>query len=158
MLRFRPSRPGERSRRRAARALFIRHGIERTPEGRSLRLLRQWLSPAQRAQFAEKGHFEVVGGDTGKRYRIYAGAATNVCEVDENDARVVFFADGQAADRRRHAVPEDRTGKFREPRARSGQKIRSGRHVPARSAFSLRPRVNAIGFTAGSADGRLLFK
>jgi hypothetical protein len=30
------------------------------------------------------GYFEVVGGDTGKRYRIYAGAATNVCEVDEN--------------------------------------------------------------------------
>jgi hypothetical protein len=84
MLRFRPSRPGERSRRRATRALFIRNGIERTPEGRSLRLLRQQLSPVQRAQFAEKGYFEVVGGDTGKRYRIYAGAATNVCEVDEN--------------------------------------------------------------------------
>ena len=50
-----------------------------------MRLLRQWLSPVQRAQFAEKGYFEVVGGDTGKRYRIYAGAATNVCEVDEND-------------------------------------------------------------------------
>jgi hypothetical protein len=46
--------------------------------------LRQWLSPVQRAQFAEKGYFEVVGGDTGKRYRIYAGAATNVCKVDEN--------------------------------------------------------------------------
>src|SRR5258708_39920405 len=82
MLRFRRSRPDERSRRWAARALFIRHGIERTPEGRSLRLLWQWLSPVQRAQFAEKGYFEVVGGDTGKRYRIYAGAATNVCEVD----------------------------------------------------------------------------
>ena len=85
MLRFRSSRPGERSRRRATTALFIRHGIERTPEGRSLRLLRQWLSPSQRAQFAEEGYFEVIGGDSGKRYRIYAGAATNVCEVDEND-------------------------------------------------------------------------
>ena len=63
---------------------LLRHGIERTPEGRSLRLLRQWLSPVQRAQFAEKGYFEVVGGDTGKQYRICAGAATNVCEVDEN--------------------------------------------------------------------------
>jgi hypothetical protein len=30
------------------------------------------------------GYFEVVGGDTGNRYRIYAGAATNVCEIDEN--------------------------------------------------------------------------
>ena len=80
----RSSRQTECSRRRAVQALFIRHGIERTPEGRSLRLLRQRLSPPQRAQFAEKGYFEVVGGDTGKRYRIYAGAATNVCEVDEN--------------------------------------------------------------------------
>jgi len=68
---------------RATRALYIRHGAESTPEGRSLRLLRQWLSPAQRAQFAETGYFEVVGGDTDKQYRIYAGAAMNVCEVDE---------------------------------------------------------------------------
>ena len=84
MLRFRPSRPGERSRRRATRALFTRHGMERTPEGRSLRLLRQWLSPGQRTQFAKESYFEVVGSDTGKRYRIYAGAATNVCELDES--------------------------------------------------------------------------
>ena len=87
MLRFRSrfssSRPGERSRMRAVRTLFIRHGGETTPEGRSLRLLREWLSPAQRAQFAQKGYLEVVGGDTGNHYRIYAGAATNVCEVDE---------------------------------------------------------------------------
>jgi hypothetical protein len=48
-----------------------------------LRLLRQWLSPSQRSQFAEESCFEVVGGDTGKRYRIHAGAATNVCELDE---------------------------------------------------------------------------
>ncbi|MHC4049866.1 hypothetical protein RAD04_08190 [Bradyrhizobium sp. 25ACV] len=65
------------------RALFIRHGAERTPEGRSLQLLRTWLSPAQRAQFAGKGYFEVIGGDTGRQYRIYAGASTNVCEIDE---------------------------------------------------------------------------
>lgn len=69
---------------RAIRALIIRHGAEGTPEGRSLRLLREWLSPLQSAQFAAKGYFEVVGGDTGKQYRIYAGASTNVCEVDEN--------------------------------------------------------------------------
>jgi hypothetical protein len=68
---------------RAIRALFLRHGAESTPEGRSLRLLRAWLSPAQRAHFAEKGFFEVIGGDTGKQYRIYAGAGMNVCEVDE---------------------------------------------------------------------------
>jgi hypothetical protein len=32
---------------------------------------------------AEKGYFEVVGGDTAKQYRIYPGAGMNVCEVDE---------------------------------------------------------------------------
>ena len=68
---------------RAVRALFIRLGAERTPEGRSLRLLREWLSPVQRTQFAKKGYFEVVGGDTGKQYRIYPGAMLNVCEIDE---------------------------------------------------------------------------
>jgi len=31
----------------------------------------------------EKGYFEVIGGDTGTQYRIYAGALTNVCEIDE---------------------------------------------------------------------------
>jgi hypothetical protein len=48
-----------------------------------LRLLREWLSPAQRTQFAKKGYFEVVGGDTGKQYRIYPGIMANVCEIDE---------------------------------------------------------------------------
>jgi hypothetical protein len=89
MLGFRLSRQGERSRMRAIRALLIRHGAERTPEGRSLRLLRDWLSPAQSAQFTAKGYFEVVGGDTGNRYRIYAGAMTNVCEIDEKDCPTI---------------------------------------------------------------------
>ena len=83
MLRLTSSRPGERSRMRDIRALFVSHGAERTPEGRSLRLFRDWLSPAQRAQFASKGYFEIIGGETGKQYRIYAGAAMNVCELDE---------------------------------------------------------------------------
>ena len=61
----------------------MRHGVENTPEGRSLELLRRWLSPAQRTQFAESGYFDVVGGATGKQYRIYPGAGMNVCEVDE---------------------------------------------------------------------------
>jgi hypothetical protein len=68
---------------RAARVLFISHGAESTPEGRSLRLLREWLSPAQREQFASKGYFDVVGSDSGRRYRIHAGTSVNVCEIDE---------------------------------------------------------------------------
>lgn len=83
MFGFRASHSRERRRARAIRVLFIRHGAERTPEGRSLQLLREWLSPVQRAQFAGKGYFEVIGGVTGRQYRIYAGGSTNVCEVDE---------------------------------------------------------------------------
>jgi len=77
------SRPGERSRRRAVRTLFIRHSAEKNPEGRSLRLLREWLSPVERAQFAKSGYFEVIGGETGKQYRIYPGIMANVCELDD---------------------------------------------------------------------------
>jgi hypothetical protein len=83
MSRPKPSRTGGRLRRRAVKALFIRYGAEKTPEGRSLRLLWEWLSPEQRAQFAENGYFEVVGSKTGKHYRIYSGVISNVCEVDE---------------------------------------------------------------------------
>ena len=83
MFGFRPLPPGVRSRKRATRALFISHGSEGTPEGRSLALLRKWLSPSQREQFGRKSYFEVVGSDSGRRYRIHAGASVNVCEIDE---------------------------------------------------------------------------
>jgi hypothetical protein len=53
-----------------------------------LRLLREWLSPLQRTQFAKKGYFDVIGSDTGKQYRIYPGAMVNVCEIDEKGCRV----------------------------------------------------------------------
>ena len=46
-------------------------------------MLREWLSQAQREQFASKGYFEVVGGTTGNQYRIYVGTSVNVCEIDE---------------------------------------------------------------------------
>jgi hypothetical protein len=83
MFGFRPWPPGARSRMRATRTLFLRHGAESTPEGRSLLLLRRWLSPAQREQFTKGGYFEAFGSDSGKRYRIHAGASVNVCEIDE---------------------------------------------------------------------------
>ena len=84
MFTFRPKTHGEhRARRKATRVLYVKHGVENTPEGRSLRLLREWLSPSQREQFAMKGYFEVIGSETRHRYRIYAGASQNVCKVDE---------------------------------------------------------------------------
>ena len=76
-----------RSRLRAVRGLFIKHGAENTPEGRSVMLLRRCLSPEQLKQFAARGYFEVTGSDSKKRYRIHAGASVNVCEVDEKGRR-----------------------------------------------------------------------
>jgi hypothetical protein len=110
------------------RALFVSHGAEFTPEGRSLRLLREWLLPAQREQFGRRGYFEVVGGDSGKHYRIHAGASVNVCEVDERgrlQEGFVFHADRHSADRRRHARPEDGAGNMRRRSTRPGQEVHS---------------------------------
>nr|WP_246510465.1 hypothetical protein [Bradyrhizobium glycinis] len=56
---------------------------EKTVQARALRLLRSWLSPQQRVEFERKGYFDVVGCDTGKRYRIRRGTSGNVNEIDE---------------------------------------------------------------------------
>ncbi|WFU45109.1 hypothetical protein QA640_24255 [Bradyrhizobium sp. CB82] len=46
--------------------------------------MRDWLSPDQREQFDGSGCFEVVGCDSGKRYRIYYGIVPpNVYEIDD---------------------------------------------------------------------------
>ena len=52
-------------------------------EERSQELLRSWLSPDQRRQYAVCGSFEVVGCDTGKRYQINKGTIYNIQELDE---------------------------------------------------------------------------
>ena len=57
---------------------------EKTIHARALRLLRSWLSPAQRAEFDSRGYFEVVGCNSGKRYRIRRGKSGNVNEIDED--------------------------------------------------------------------------
>jgi hypothetical protein len=50
-------------------------------EARSQDLLRQWLSPDQAEQYDKYQRFDVVGSDTGKRYRIRRGAAMNIEEL-----------------------------------------------------------------------------
>jgi hypothetical protein len=50
-------------------------------EQRSQQLLRAWLLPYQRHD--ARGVFEVVGCDTGKRYRINRGTIFNIQELDE---------------------------------------------------------------------------
>jgi hypothetical protein len=57
--------------------------IKAAREARGLVLLREWLSPAQRAQFDASEYFEVVGCDSGWRYRIHYGTVTNVHQIDE---------------------------------------------------------------------------
>lgn len=59
------------------------------PEERGLKLLREWLSPEQRAQFDADGHFDVIGCQTGNRYRIGYGSGTNVHEIDDTGRAVM---------------------------------------------------------------------
>ena len=50
-------------------------------EERSQDLLRQWLSPDQAKQYDKYQRFEVVGSDTGTRYRILRGTTMNIEEL-----------------------------------------------------------------------------
>ena len=54
-----------------------------------MRLLKSQLTPAQLRQYEEFGWFDVIGGDTGHRFRIYRGDALNVDEYDST-GRCVF--------------------------------------------------------------------
>ena len=53
-----------------------------TCELRGLKLLREWLSQEQLAQYDAHNYFEVVGCHTGKRYRICHGTGANVFELN----------------------------------------------------------------------------
>lgn len=64
---------------------------------RGLRLLRQNLAPHQRQQYDRYSYFDVVGGSTGKRYRIRHGRQMNIEQLDKNGRRVCgwcFFPQG----------------------------------------------------------------
>jgi hypothetical protein len=54
-----------------------------TREQRGLKLLREWLSQEQLAQYDARRYFEVIGCHTGKRYRISHGTGANVIELDD---------------------------------------------------------------------------
>jgi hypothetical protein len=55
---------------------------------RGLHLLGQNLTPEQRKQYAEHKHFDVIGGRTGRRYRIRHGRLMNIEELAEDGSRV----------------------------------------------------------------------
>ena len=52
-------------------------------DARALALLRSWLTPEQDQQWAARGEFDVIGCDTGTRYRITYRAMMNVHQLDE---------------------------------------------------------------------------
>jgi hypothetical protein len=79
---FRRSPAEARLRPRALRGLSRLFSDENRSEARGLRLLRNWLSSEQRAQFDANRYFDVIGCDSGSRYRIHYGAMSNVHEID----------------------------------------------------------------------------
>ena len=67
---------------------------------RAIQLLKQNLSPAQREQFERRRYFEVVGGETGRHYRIREGCQMNVEQLDKSGRRVrilCFMPEGHLA-------------------------------------------------------------
>jgi hypothetical protein len=72
----------------------------RPAERRGIVLLRSWLTPEQTAQWDARGDFEVVGCDTGRRYRLSRGTAMNIHELDANGCPVsqwCFAPEGKLA-------------------------------------------------------------
>ncbi len=67
----------------------IKSWIRSRPDAERLarQLLREVLSPQQRAQYDSKGFFEVTGGQTGTRYRIRTGSQMNVEELDPSGSK-----------------------------------------------------------------------
>jgi hypothetical protein len=65
--------------------------LEREAHKRSIQLLKQNLSPAQREQYERLSHFEVIGSCSGKRYRIRHGAVMNVELLNENGRRACLL-------------------------------------------------------------------
>ena len=53
-------------------------------DARGLKLLREWLSPEQLAQYDAYGYFDVTGSDSWRWYRIHHGTAMNVIEIDHD--------------------------------------------------------------------------
>jgi len=68
--------------------LWLWSAATREAHARGIQLLRESLSPNQSAQYEQYGYFDVVGGETGRRYRISAGSQMNVHQLDEKDRLV----------------------------------------------------------------------
>ena len=83
-------------------ALLLGHVREvsqrRTAEEKGFTLLKQWLSPVQLAQYEKYGYFEVMGGNSGKHYRIRPTRQMNVDELDQHGVRIAAWCFGPEGD------------------------------------------------------------
>ena len=66
------------------------------PADRSIELLKQWLTPRQRADFEDFGCFDVIGNETGLRYRITDDSIYNI-HAGDRKVCVVPYIDYQVA-------------------------------------------------------------
>ena len=69
-------------------------------EERGIALLRSWLTPEQDRQWAAHRYFEVVGCDSGTRYRITRGAVMNIHQLNPKGRKVAqwcFAPEGELA-------------------------------------------------------------
>jgi hypothetical protein len=67
-------------------------------DARAMRLLIENLTHAQRDQYEKHEYFEVVGGETGRRYRIRRGVQANIEQIDDEgrlERRICFMPDGE---------------------------------------------------------------
>jgi hypothetical protein len=62
-----------------------------SPERRGIDLLRENLTADQRRQFTAHRHFDVIGGQSGKRYRIWHCHMQNIEELDASGARTCVW-------------------------------------------------------------------
>jgi hypothetical protein len=77
------------------------HRTIREAQARGLQLLVENLSASQRDQYENHGYFDVIGGETGTRYRIRKGHQMNVELLDSNGTPVFalcFMPRGRLAD------------------------------------------------------------
>ena len=71
--------------------------FEDSAEARGMWLLREWLSKEQRRQLDAEGYFDVVGGESGKRYRVRYGTGANIDELNRHgrpEVGLCFIPDG----------------------------------------------------------------
>jgi hypothetical protein len=86
---------GQRQRRWWSRWLGTYERLAGVHDARALALLKRCLSRVQLQQFEHQGAFDVIGGDTGRRYRVLDGRIMNVQLFDRGGWRTCFCFEPQ---------------------------------------------------------------